>query len=94
MDDPLPTNSKTPVLTVRGPTMTPGEQWYVSWNNMNIPVGRNIIEAFGVLCQCYDAFGTACAPTDKQFLLFFSAIIFDVLPISTTGEKFVRSLDD
>ncbi|XP_065085860.1 uncharacterized protein LOC135717162 [Ochlerotatus camptorhynchus] len=94
LDDPLPESFKNPVLAIRGTSMTPGEQCFISWNNVNIPVGSNIVQAFGILCQCFIVFGTTCAPTDKQFLLFFKAVVFSTSSISTTGEKFVRSLED
>ncbi|XP_029707906.2 uncharacterized protein LOC115254508 [Aedes albopictus] len=94
LDDPLPTDQKIPVLVIRGNTMSEGEQRFVSWNGINMPVGGDIVRAFSTFCQCFDVFRTACAPSDKQFIMFFRAIVFSVDKISTTGEKFVRSLQE
>lgn len=93
MDDPLPNDQEIPVLTIRGNHLTEGEQYFISWNSINMPVGSNVIRAFFIFSQCFDVFATTCAPSDKQFFTFFRAIIFSVDKISTTGEKFVRSLE-
>lgn len=94
LDDPLPVDHKIPVLIIRGNLMEEGEQCFVSWNSVNMPVSGDIVRAFGIFCQCFDVFATTCTPSDKQFMLFFRAVIFSVGKVSTTGEKFVRSLED
>ncbi|XP_062541896.1 uncharacterized protein LOC134209890 [Armigeres subalbatus] len=94
LDDPLPVCYEVPVLIIRGNLMTEGEQHFVSWDIVNMPVGDNIVRAFSMFCQCFDVFGIPCAPSDKQFMMFFRGIIFSVDKVSTTGEKFVRSLEE
>ncbi|XP_065083261.1 uncharacterized protein LOC135705442 [Ochlerotatus camptorhynchus] len=75
LDDPLPIDYNVPIIIVRGSPMTEGE-CFISWKSINIPLGGNIVHAFSVFCKAFDVFGTACAPSDKQFFYIFQSNYF------------------
>ncbi|XP_058811198.1 uncharacterized protein LOC131676086 [Topomyia yanbarensis] len=92
VDDPLPTSNLIPVLSIRGELLQRGGQCFISWKEVNIPVGSDVTTSFLRFCECFDVFGIKCMPNDKQFFMFLKAVMLSAENLSTTGEKFVRSL--
>ncbi|XP_062534812.1 uncharacterized protein LOC134203994 isoform X2 [Armigeres subalbatus] len=65
---------------------------YVAWKDISIPVGKNVLAAFILLCQSFTVFNVKCCPSDKIFYSFFNAYCFKVEPLSTTSNKFLNKL--
>ncbi|XP_058817666.1 uncharacterized protein LOC131680975 [Topomyia yanbarensis] len=73
VDDPLPTSNLIPVL--RGELLQRGGQFFISWKEVNIPVGSDVTTSFLRFCECFDVFGIKCMPNDKQLSMFLEAVM-------------------
>lgn len=65
---------------------------YVVWKDVSIPVGKDLLGAFILLCQAFVVFDVKCCPSDKLFYSFFYASCFKIEALSTTGNKFLNQL--
>lgn len=65
---------------------------YVVWKQIAIPVGKDLLGAFVILCKAFTVFDVKCYPPDKLFYSFFYASCFKVEALSTTANKFLSQL--
>nr|XP_019528629.1 uncharacterized protein LOC109400596 [Aedes albopictus] len=80
-----------PTLYVRGLFLEDSSDCAICWNNLTIPIIKDLKTAFEVFIKCFYAFNVAPAPSDKQFFLFFGSVL-GVETLSTTGTKFMHAL--
>lgn len=94
MEDDLPmTESVAPVLFVRGEPMQASRDCVLRWNQWIIPVAQDVKTAFKLLVESFTVLNVSPAPTDKQFFLFMNGAVCQTETLSTTGAKFLHSLD-
>ncbi|XP_062550611.1 uncharacterized protein LOC134215430 isoform X2 [Armigeres subalbatus] len=93
-DTSFPSNeSDNPVLYLKGNFPEDSCDGTISWKSVNIPVKRNFAYSFELLCQFIAVLKKTGKPTDKQFFVFIMANLLEINTLSTTGEKFLSTLN-
>lgn len=92
-DDPPMTESVAPVLYVRGEQLQMSQDCFLKWHDWIIPVALDVKRAFELLVMSLMVFNVPPSPTDKQFYLFINGAICQTETLSTTGAKFLHSLN-
>ncbi|XP_055550672.1 uncharacterized protein LOC129733116 [Wyeomyia smithii] len=87
-DDPFPanTNLDVPVLYTKPNCGT------ILWKNCRVDIDGDILKNIELFFKFYYFINVTSQLADKQFFLFIMARLFGVGNFSTTGEKFIRSL--
>ncbi|XP_065074446.1 uncharacterized protein LOC135698399 [Ochlerotatus camptorhynchus] len=86
-------NGEVPVLYLKGNLMEDTSEGCIAWKGWSASIKKDAKYCFRVLCECFAAFNISCKPEDKQFFLFLSAIFQGVGNLTTTGEKFMISIN-
>ncbi|XP_055537684.1 uncharacterized protein LOC129725654 isoform X2 [Wyeomyia smithii] len=91
-DDEIPTDENIPLLIVRGSFSADSNECTLRLLGHNIPVGNDLRSAFKIYLESLTVFNITPAAFDKQFFLFFNGAVFGFETLSTTGMKFMHSL--
>ncbi|XP_062551493.1 uncharacterized protein LOC134216658 [Armigeres subalbatus] len=83
MDDPVGYNNMPPEGINAGTFV---------WKECTIKIAANILDCFRILCEAINVFNCDISPENKQFYAFIFAVVMNITPLTTTGEKFYRSI--